>query len=257
MNLTSFQYVVAMNQAFGNMAIPALHYYDGRAPGDPLPPRAEYTAAWTRLEKQCKNILAEYNELQLALVARSVEDVRDALCDIQVFAMGAQHFLSVDGDADMDAVLDGVMTRFCKDPAELTATVLHWAKRGVTEVRAEGEFPRVCIKATADQTDCDGDIIPTGKFLKSVGYKNTVFPQHVKEAPDTVADSVPAAAMPVKSGPLDAVAFESLGTATSRRYFGMPVTEENAKALHAEAFANIAGTVTGRVSSHPEGANRV
>lgn len=186
-----FAYVKLMNEAFGNP--------EGK-PADfglvPLSPTGRNETAWGRLLKQCENIAGsapeirgEVRELLVAIKERDVVKTRDALCDIMVFALGAYHFLGYDADADMAAVLDGVMTRFCRDQTELDATIAKWAARGVTDVYTQGQFPRLCVKAASDQTDTvDGEHIPKGKFLKSVGYRDTVFPPapeptHVRDMP--------------------------------------------------------------------------
>ncbi len=176
MTRTSFRYVAEMNEAFGNPK------------GNP------HTFDPDRILAQMKNIEDEYfrefipavSALKLFLSGGAttnaagvpfvysdlVEEIRDALCDIQVFTMGAQHLIGVDGDADMEAVLDGVMTRFCKTQEELDATIAKFAAKGVTEVYTEGEFPKMVLKSAADQPDA-----PKGKFLKSVGYTDTKFAQ--------------------------------------------------------------------------------
>jgi hypothetical protein len=100
-----------------------------------------------------------------------VSELRDALCDIQVFAMGAQHFMGVNGEDDMAAVVTGVLTRFIKDEADKAATIAKHAAKGVTDVYFEGEFPRMVMKSASDQPDA-----PKGKFLKSASFKETVFP---------------------------------------------------------------------------------
>lgn len=166
-----------MNTAFGNPK------------GDP-----DYIN-WAVIRSQCKNIFDEYLELQKALgmSAREREDlrylhamatrsfnytdadinpiqVRDALCDIQVFDMGAQHIMGANGDADMDDVVDGVMTRFIKDEADKQATIAKHAAKGVTDVYFEGEFPKMVMKSASDQPDA-----PKGKFMKSASYRDTVF----------------------------------------------------------------------------------
>lgn len=174
MDRTSFQYVSDMNTAFGNPK------------GDPMRFRPE------RIRKQVKSVLDEYNEFEegmdlletYLLLCREynvefdrvvynkiLNKVRDALCDIQVFTMGAQHLIGVDGDADMAAVLDGVMTRFCRTPEELEATKAHFAARGITETYTQGDFPKMILKSAVDQPDA-----PKDKFLKSVGYTDAVFP---------------------------------------------------------------------------------
>lgn len=172
---TSFELVSDMNTAFGN------------------PKGDSKNIDWGRVRNQCKNIGDEFVELMTALGADrqvmknlgkiikhhlqefpcevDIEEVRDALCDISVFSLGAQHLMGVNGDADMAAVVDGVMTRFCCDQAELDATIAHWANKGIPDIYVEGEFPRKIVKSASDQPDA-----PKGKFLKSVGYSPTVFP---------------------------------------------------------------------------------
>jgi len=163
-----------MNVAFGNPK------------GDPK------AIDWERVRKQCLNIPDEFGELAIALGADAalikaavtqlkwvaskvvsdvnVKQVRDGLSDIHVFAYGAHHIMGVDADQDMDAVVEGVMTRFIKDPDDKVATIaLHEAK-GVTEVYFEGDYPTMVMKSLRDQPDA-----PKGKFLKSASYTDTVF----------------------------------------------------------------------------------
>lgn len=172
-NRTSFQYVSEMNEAFGNPKGSPIHFNS------------------LRVRAQMKNILDEYKEFQEAITllesylmlvdvygvpydlkvhSKILEKVRDALCDIQVFTMGAQHLIGVDGDRDMASVLDGVMTRFCRTQEELDETRAKFAAKGVTETYTQGEFPKLVLKSAVDQPDA-----PKDKFLKSVGYTDTVF----------------------------------------------------------------------------------
>jgi hypothetical protein len=172
--ITNFRRVSAMNTAFGN----------------PKGNREAISA--TKVRKQCLNIADEFGELFVALGADpdlikaavsnlkwvaakacgpiDVDKTRDALCDIHVFGYGAHHFLCIDADTDMDSVVDGVMTRFVKDEADLKATLANHLEKGVKEVYIEGEFPTMVVKSAVDQPDA-----PKGKFLKSASYKDTVF----------------------------------------------------------------------------------
>ena len=177
---SSFVRVSEMNAAFGN-------------------PKGDFRKIdMRRLNKQMANVADELGEYYIAAGADAVlvragvtafkdhiaealadpdnvpkpRDMRDAICDIQVFAMGGQHFMGVDGDADMAAVVDGVMTRFIKDEADEAATVALHAAKGVTDVYFEGEYPTKIMKSAKDQPDA-----PQGKFLKSASYKDTVFPE--------------------------------------------------------------------------------
>lgn len=214
----SFKIVAAMNTAFGNPA------------GTPE------NFNLKRLTKQCSNIKSEINELKKAINEKDMLGVRDALCDICVFAYGAHHFVGIAGwevrvtnaprnfaafaaaitdlekthtnlmqllelenctphavafmldrlintaagmqesigadhDIDMQAVIDGVMTRFVKDEADKEATIAKHAAYGVTQVYFEGEYPTMIMKSAVDQ----GDEAPQGKFLKSASFREPVF----------------------------------------------------------------------------------
>lgn len=150
---TSFKRVAAMNEAFGN-------------------PKGSYASVdLARINAQVANVQDEYTEFQIACQKGDLLGMRDAICDMQVFLMGAQHLMGVDGDADMQAVIEGVMTRFIKDWDDLEATIKMHKERGVALVYTEGEFPKMILKSSVDQPDA-----PKGKFLKSASYKDTVFP---------------------------------------------------------------------------------
>ena len=193
-NKTPFQRVAELNEAFGN------------AEGN------SENIDWGKVQSQCKNIFDEYCELlealgyykgailvvkalheryivsdylhnygdiEMPLNKVNTEAVRDALCDIQVFAKGAQHMMGYDGDCDMHDVIDGVFTRFIKDDADAEATVAMHAAKGVSRVYFEGEYPKMVMKSAVDQPDA-----PKGKVLKSASFKNTVF----RKAPNSLED---------------------------------------------------------------------
>lgn len=173
---TAFQRVSQLNVGFSNPK------------GDPD------NIDWDKVRSQCKNIFDEYLELLVGLgldpwTAASLAEwhamctktgrfseppqlrgVRDALCDIQVFDLGAQHFLGADGDADMEDVIDGLFSRFIKDDADKAATIAKHAAKGVTQVYFEGEYPLMVMKSAVDQPDA-----PKGKVMKSASFKDTVF----------------------------------------------------------------------------------
>jgi hypothetical protein len=157
---------------------------------------------WARIGKQCMNIPDEVGELFIALGADpaatkaavaalkaavaqmpnapDLHQVRDSLCDINVFSYGAHHLMGIDADADMRAVIDGVMTRFIKDPADKEATIAKHAAAGVTDVYFEGDYPTMIMKSASDQPDA-----PKGKFLKSASYREPMFPLLSHELPQT------------------------------------------------------------------------
>lgn len=124
---------------------------------------------WERLEKQTKNILDEYDELQEALVEKNPIKLRDALCDIVVFALGAHHLMGEDAEADMTAVFASNCSKFCTNEEELQATKDNYTARGV-KFYEEGEFPKKYLKSAEDQPG-----FPKGKFLKCINFKEPVF----------------------------------------------------------------------------------
>lgn len=159
-----FKDVSVMNEAFGNPK------------GNPR------IVNWNRLESQCLNIVDEYDELMSAIEGRDVSGIRDALCDILVFTLGAQHFLGIDGDLDMKAVFESNMSKFCKDELELQRTIEKYNALKVAFF-VEGEFPTKCLKAVQDCIDDLGNQYRKGKFLKAVGYQPPVFPSAQETCP--------------------------------------------------------------------------
>lgn len=162
-----FQQVSEMNEAFGNPK------------GDP---RAINGA---RLLSQCKNIAKEYQELMKEFgfkvefthtsvpgTGGNTDQIRDALCDIMVFALGAYHFMGHDADRDMELVVNALYTRFCATPESLIDTCKKYDALGV-KYYIEGQFPYVRLKSAEDQGDGE---YPEGKFLKAAGYRTPEFP---------------------------------------------------------------------------------
>ena len=183
---TMFELVKQMNSAFGNPEGDPRAFEPIFNVGFGTATAIEYdTAAWKRLEKQCVNIGSEFIELmqgfgiEANLTLKRVETgkafdvntVRDALCDINVFSLGAHHFMGYDAETDMQCVVDAVMTRFCKDQDELDRTIAKYTGMGVA-FYTEGEFPRMCLKSAHDQFMPE---YPKGKFLKAADYRQPVF----------------------------------------------------------------------------------
>lgn len=179
--MTNFGRVSQMNTAFGNPR------------GNPK------NIDWDRVAKQSLNIADELAEVFAALggmpgaakeaaaqfkatlsriyelgkqdgFVPDTDKVRDGLCDIHVFTYGSHHFMGIDANCDMAAVIDGVMTRFIKNQEDKEATVAMHAAKGVTDVYFEGEFPTMIMKSASDQPDA-----PKGKFLKSASYTEPTF----------------------------------------------------------------------------------
>lgn len=145
--MSNFHKVVVFNQAIGNEA------------GD------RQNIDWELLEREVAMIQSEVDELNEAIKNKDIKGVRDALCDIHVFAYGTHFKLGYNADEDMNIVIDALYSRFCMIPEDLQATIEHHKQRGVDSVTIHGEYPFVYIKSAGDYPDA-----PSGKFLKSVNY---------------------------------------------------------------------------------------
>jgi hypothetical protein len=87
------QLVVEMNIAFDNHAGHQSFFLPANRSNRS---EEQYIASWSQVEKQCKNIFDEINELDEAIKENNVDEIRDANCDIRVFCYGAVHFMGFD-----------------------------------------------------------------------------------------------------------------------------------------------------------------
>lgn len=147
----AFENIKKMNVAFGNPE------------GDINNPN------WGVLETQAKCIPEEVDELLEAIKNKDMIQVRDAVGDIIVFAVGVAHKAGFDADADLDAIYSSNMTKFIKDDETLAKTIEKYAKIGVN-VNVAGEYPTKYVYSNKDQMDVGGKFYPKGKFLKSVDF---------------------------------------------------------------------------------------
>lgn len=150
--MSNFNKVVVFNQAIGNEA------------GD------KQNIDWDLLEREVAMIQSEVDELKQAIKERDINEVRDALCDIHVFAYGTHHKIGYNADADMHKVISSLYSRFCETKDDLQATIEHHKQRGVDSVTIHGEYPFAYIKSAGDYPDA-----PKGKFLKSINYSEPRF----------------------------------------------------------------------------------
>jgi len=163
MNKTMFDEVADMNTTFGN------------------PQGDRNNVDWARLENQAKNIKDEYDELMEAIAKRDINEVRDALCDINVFSLGAHHFIGRDATEDMHAVYESNMSKVCHSAADMNATLKYYRDKGV-EVYARifggdgslnsGEY---AIVYSLKEQEVGGKVYRKDKFLKNVNWKEPVF----------------------------------------------------------------------------------
>ena len=123
---------------------------------------------WEKLKTQVSCIPEELDELAEAIKTKNSKEVRDAICDILVFTLGAAHIIGMDVDADMEEVYDSNMSKFCETQEQLDATIKKYADMGVV-VHACGQFPKAYVRSSFDQT-VGNKTYPKDKFLKGVNF---------------------------------------------------------------------------------------
>lgn len=164
--------------AFHFMGVTPAHAQNMPAPDGILPyPDGEKNADWTgwsAVRLSVTPIQATYNHLMQAIERRQQDLVYTYLNELVAQCLTVYARLRLDVTRDMETVVSAVMTRFCRDEAELCATEKKYDDLGV-DYYIEGEFPRVCLKSSRDQPGPNGDFLPKGKFLKSVGMSLPVF----------------------------------------------------------------------------------
>ncbi len=150
--MNNFGKVIVFNQAIGNEK------------GD------RKNIDWEMLDKEAEMIQSELDELKQAIKERDINEVRDALCDIHVFAYGTHHKIGYNADADMHTVISSLYSRFCQNEDDLQRTIEHHKNKGVLQITVHGEYPFAYIKSAGDHPDA-----PKGKFLKSINYNKPKF----------------------------------------------------------------------------------
>lgn len=152
-----------------NRAVKAINVAFGNPEGDPKNVDLE------ELRRQAAGVKEEYEEFIEALDNNDPKGMRDAACDIMVFALGIFHKAGWDADEDMRAVITALSSRLCRDQSELQETMRHYHMVVGISVYAEGFFPMMAVKSATDQKGHDGKYYPKNKFLKNIYFKEPEF----------------------------------------------------------------------------------
>jgi hypothetical protein len=193
--MDAVQAIVEMQKAFGNQAShPWL--FTGEALN-------------TFTTREVKNILSEVKEMQKAQVANDRDGVRDGLCDIIVYAVGALHKMGFNPNEDVQAVVDALYTRVIRDEAHLQQSLKFYQDQGV-HVTIHGEFPRKFLRSAKDQ-ELGHDALPEGKFLKAYGHQQPQFRNYTAPPIGTVdvAPPIPRSFMSAQKPVSDAQAVQA------------------------------------------------
>lgn len=142
-------------------------------------------SAWA--SENALDLLSQIEKVEKAATAENLNNLVVSLAHVCAISTVLQvRVLKVDVAKEMDAVIDGLMTRFVKDESDEIATYAkhnkafhaHYAKNnmavtGDLEVYFVGEYPVRVMKSSVDQPDA-----PKDKFLKSASFKEPVFPEY-------------------------------------------------------------------------------
>jgi hypothetical protein len=114
------------------------------------------------------------DDLKAALLVEELMQKHEGLLMATVGVMG---LAAREQDAlDHQAVIDSNFTKFCKDEAEIEATIEHyWSTHRINVIPGETIDGLTAILCNGDQTGTDGKFYPDGKVLKSINYKPPVF----------------------------------------------------------------------------------
>lgn len=129
---------------------------------------------WDRIDKQADCLPEELDELFEAIEERNPIKLRDALCDISVFVMGAAHIAGLPFEEDMKEVFNSNMSKFCENEDVLASSLRKYRELEI-EVDVRGNYPNVYLVSSQDQWGLDDKFYPLGKFLKSTSFIEPIF----------------------------------------------------------------------------------
>lgn len=116
-------------------------------------------------------IAEEFHELEDAVAAKDMTEVRDALADILYVVYGMQHCFGIKGDEDFAIVHNSNMSKLCVSEEEARQTV-EWYEREYSEGRTTYDSPyfEKLPHLVNGQERWVVKNRSTGKVLKSINY---------------------------------------------------------------------------------------
>lgn len=118
--------------------------------------------------KLCLSLIQEeVHELEDAIIAKDMDEVRDALSDILYVVYGMQYRLGINGDSDYDIVHSSNMSKLCSSEIEAQKTV-SWYKTAFKEGRSLYDSPYYEKIQNTNKWVVKNN--STGKVLKSINY---------------------------------------------------------------------------------------
>ncbi len=138
------------------------------------------TTDWTSIHRQWQLVQSELAEAKVSIEKKDFHGLRDDIADVLVTALGLAHLIGVDAEADFNAVIEALFTRFDTSPEDAEKTHLKYADMDIathTHIHRSGEMVYYVTISSVDQKDVHGESYPKGKFLKSYKHRKEIMPE--------------------------------------------------------------------------------
>lgn len=136
------------------------------------------SGGWPALDAQIKLIEEEFNELKEAIEKRDLTKVRDGIADVLVTTYGAAHRAGIDANADHLAVTMSNLSKFDLTLQDASKTHEKYKELGIETnlLQQQIGYDTYYVTVSAkNQADTNGKFYPSGKFLKSINFKEPIF----------------------------------------------------------------------------------
>ncbi len=137
------------------------------------------TTDWTAIGRQLQLVQSEVAEASESIGKQDFEGLRDDIADILVTTLGLAHLIGVDAEADFNAVMEALFTRFDLSLEDAVKTSWKYSNIGIETSVHTHETDEATYHVTLsaiDQVDANGESYPAGKFLKSHKHRKEILP---------------------------------------------------------------------------------
>ena len=137
------------------------------------------TTDWSSIRRQWQLVHSELMEADASIKEQDFHGLRDDIADVLVTALGLAHLIGVDAEADFNAVMEALFTRFDTTHADARKTHQKYLDIGIeTHIHEHhnGDSVYFVTISSKDQIDSKGESYPKGKFLKSFRYRKEILP---------------------------------------------------------------------------------
>jgi len=142
-------------------------------------------ASWAKLKKQATLLLHECEELVKAIEDQDFKETRDGAADVAFVLAGFEHMF-VPLAPDLEAVVKSNLSKFDDNEENALATRKKYEDQGIKTRYEYRYIPPTARLGTFEldgyyvtyvdgQQEMNGQLVPDGKWLKSINYKEPNF----------------------------------------------------------------------------------